>query len=373
NQAAVALGMGAVELGEGGSALHNHGSLTVTAEGPVGGTTEFAAALGMAGLGTGIELENAEGADLNVKAVGTVAAGAGIAALGTGNMVENYGGVNVTAEGMGAAAALGLAAVDLGDENTTVHNHGSVDVDASALPGSHVAAAGMAGLGTGVSLVNTDGASLDVYGFSGTGDARAAGMLVVGEENTIDNAGEVEVAALGARYAVAVGLAAVDTDCFCDEDEPVTLLAAADQVADVRNDREGVVSVRGAAETAMALGMGVAGVGYGAENYGTVAVEADGGEAAVAVGLGSFGLGNTLYNEGTATVLAHGTAGFDAEITAAVVMAGIGAGSSVENVGYGSIEASASGVNALAAGMLLVGEGNTGYNQGTVNAHAEGT
>src|SRR5690606_36752005 len=245
--------------------------------------------------------------------------------------------------------------------------------DASALPGSHVAAAGMAGIGTGVALVNTDGASLDVLGFAGTGDALAAGMLVVGEENTIDNAGEVEVAALGARYAVAVGLAAVDTDCFCDEDEPVTLLAAADQVADVRNDREGVVSVRGAAETAMALGMGVAGVGYGAENYGTVAVEADGGEAAVAVGLGSFGLGNTLYNEGTAKVVTHGTAGFDPELAAAVGMAGIGAGSSVENVGDGSIEVSASGVNALATGMLLVGEGNTGYNQGTVNAHAEGT
>src|SRR5690606_5886695 len=169
------------------------------------------------------------------------------------------------------------------------------------------------------------------------------------------------------------GLAAVDIDCFCDEDEPVTLLAAADQVADVRNDGEGVVSVRGAAETAAALGMGVAGVGYGAENEGTVDVEADGGEAAVAVGMGSFGLGNTLHNEGTATVLAHGTAGFDPELAAAVGMVGIGAGSSLENVGDGSIEASASGVDVLAAGLLLVGEGNTGYNQGTVNDHAGGT
>src|SRR5690606_2523429 len=207
HKAAVALGMGAVELGEGGSALHNHNSLTVTAEGPVGGSTEFAAALGMAGLGTGIEFENAEGADLDVKAFGTVAGGAGIAALGTGNTGENYGGLNVTAEGMGAAAALGLAALDRGDERTTVHNHGSVEVRALALPGSHVAAAGMGGIGTGVALVNTDGASLDVLGFAGTGDALAAGMLVVGEDNTIDNAGEVDVEALGARYAVAVGLA----------------------------------------------------------------------------------------------------------------------------------------------------------------------
>src|SRR5690606_39073394 len=193
-----------------------------------------------------------EGADLDVKAFGTVAGGAGIAALGTGNTVENYGALNVTAEGMGAAAALGLAALDRGDERTTVHNHGRVDVDASALPGSHVAAAGMAGIGTGVALVNTDGASLDVLGFAGTGDALAAGMLVVGEDNTIDNAGEVDVSALGALNAVGVGLLAIDSDCFCDEDEPVTLLAAADPVADVRNDGEGVVSVRGKAETAAA-------------------------------------------------------------------------------------------------------------------------
>src|SRR5690606_38774659 len=135
-----------------------------------------------------------EGADLDVKAFGTVAGGAGIAALGTGNTVENYGALNVTAEGMGAAAALGLAALDLGDEKTTVHNHGSVDVDASALPGSHVAAAGMAGIGTGVTLGNAGGANLDVTGFGN--NALAAGMLAVGEGNTAHNAGYVNVGAV---------------------------------------------------------------------------------------------------------------------------------------------------------------------------------
>src|SRR5690606_6456673 len=173
---ALGIGLAAIDLSEGGNQLHNHGSIAVEAEQalPVeeGG---LAAAIGMAGLGTGHYVENDLGARVDVSSVGIVAGGAGIAVLGTDNTVENFGEVSVNAEAADIALALGLASFDMGDEGTTtVHNHGTVQVQAHAEPASQLAAAvGMAGIGTDTALDNRETGSLEVLA-SGT-NALSAG------------------------------------------------------------------------------------------------------------------------------------------------------------------------------------------------------
>src|SRR5690606_30499078 len=192
---ALGIGLAAIDLSEGGNQLHNHGSIAVEAEQalPVeeGG---LAAAIGMAGLGTGHYVENDLGARVDVSSVGIVAGGAGIAVLGTDNTVENFGEVSVNAEAADIALALGLASMAPGDAGNTVHNHGRVDVSAYGVGGfeaEFAAAVGMVGLGTGNELENGEGSTLWVR--AAGENALAGGMLVVGQDNTIHNAGTVDV------------------------------------------------------------------------------------------------------------------------------------------------------------------------------------
>src|SRR5690606_20257097 len=116
------------------------------------------------------------------------------AVLGTDNTVENFGEVSVNAEAADIALALGLASFDMGDEGTTVYNHGSVSVAAAVGPESRLAmAAGIVGIGTDTALENRETGSLEVMAFGGNA-ALALGMGVLGEENAVENHGDLSVA-----------------------------------------------------------------------------------------------------------------------------------------------------------------------------------
>src|SRR5690606_31903695 len=202
---------------EGGNTLRNAGTVSVNASGGI------AAAIGMGAVGEGNHLENGDEdqpAQLTVVSSGGIAVGAGIAALGTENTVENYGEVTVSADGTTVAAALGLAAVDLGAEgSSTVHNHRSTVVTANAESDSATTVAlGMGGLGSEVALENKEGAYLAVT--AGGATALAAGMVTLGDDSEAGNAGDVKVTAVTNSgdedepddWAVAIGMLGQGTD-----------------------------------------------------------------------------------------------------------------------------------------------------------------
>src|SRR5690606_4523199 len=90
---AVAVGLAAVDKSGAGSTLYNRGEATVVAQGVGDFDTDFAAAVGMVGLGVNNEVANAEDGMLHVTPTGLISAGVGMASVGTSNIVKNTGDV----------------------------------------------------------------------------------------------------------------------------------------------------------------------------------------------------------------------------------------------------------------------------------------
>src|SRR5690606_39059793 len=205
---ALAIGMGAIQAGDGGNTLHNHGTVTVAAQGHSDGdgAADVAAAIGMGGIGTGHVLENTADGSLDVSAEGSNALAVGLAALGIGNKAANAGILEVKVE-----------AVSAGEPE-------SVDPDASAYALADrpdwlewlealigeidgAAAAGMIGSGAGNILENQTGGKIAVNAVGQ--EAGAVGMFMTGT-GSIDNANGAEVSA-STEDGKAVGIMALAT------------------------------------------------------------------------------------------------------------------------------------------------------------------
>src|SRR5690606_10933770 len=131
--ASLAIGLAVVDLGDGGSELHNYGSVNVDASASPT-ESEWAVAAGMAGIGTGVTLGNAGGANLHVTGSGNNALAAGMLAVGEGNTAHNAGNVNAGAVATGHAVAIGLASLDsgLGGDDPELENDGRAKVEVLA-------------------------------------------------------------------------------------------------------------------------------------------------------------------------------------------------------------------------------------------------
>src|SRR5690606_36517586 len=333
--------------------------------------TDFAAAVGMVGLGVNNEVANAEDGMLHVTPTGLISTGVGMASVGTSNIVQNTGEVQVVANGDVFALALGLAGVDSGDGATTVYNDGNTTVAAAVEAEDGLAVAvGMAGIGTAAALQNLEDGFLMASAFGD--DAVAAGMVVAGEDNTAHNMGDAHAVAIGDTSAVAVGMAPLDIDF--GGDEPAGMPAAAAVGPALQNDK--AVNAAATADMAAALGMDLYSEDSTAENYGSLDVAANGDAFALAIGMGAIQAGdggNTLHNHGTVTVAAQGHADGDgvADVAAAIGMGGIGTGHVLENTADGSLDVSAEGSNALAVGLAALGTQNKATNAGELHVSVQ--